>query len=216
MNKSFLMMACVAFCMALLVACNTNAPDQRTVNPLSCRDVILTYFPYSIDEHFVFENDLTKERKVLDAYSQDGKTYPSVSIHGASSSDSVKSHGDWEVLVYAHMIAEDNVLNGNMLGYQSGYINFTVKGSAYNKKCLIGFYSPLILNKNEQYYGYTSSYIDTAEAFSLFTDTITIPLLSQSKPTRVVLPEGACVHIVKNKGITDFSLDGNSVWRRVF
>ena len=201
--------------MVSLVACNPNAPEKKAVNPLSCRDAIMKYFPYNIDEHFVFENDLTKERKELDAYSQDGKSYPIVRINNAGSADSIKSHGDWEVIVNAQMIAEDNV-DGEMLMYEPGSIIFRVMGSTYSPKCHIGLYSTLIFEYNEQYYGYMSSNIDTAKVFSFFTDTITIPLISQVKLNQKELPEGSFVHIVKNKGITDFSTDGETVWRRVY
>ena len=103
-----------------------------------------------------------------------------------------------------------------MLGYQPGSINFFASGSSYDSECFIEVDSRLAFKVNEQYYGYTSSYIDTAEAFSFFTDTITIPLISQVKPNQKELPEGSFVHIVKNQGITDFSTDGETVWRRIY
>lgn len=67
---------------------------------------------------------------------------------------------------------------------------------------------------------YFTAYLDVrckpSELASLLTDTISVPIQTIVCPGMdTTIVEGACVHIVKNKGITDFILDGKTVWRRV-
>ena len=54
------------------------------------------------------------------------------------------------------------------------------------------------------------------EVLAQLTDTIIIPIRRQGTTNReIVAPEGAYARIVKDHGLTDFSVDGTTVWRRV-
>lgn len=217
MKKSFFITIIVA---CLFAACNRPEPEL-SVNPNTSLDVMIKYFPYDINEHFVFEHEKTGEKQELSAYNYDnryGETYPLIQKEGVNNIDSSKSYGDWCVCIIAPMIAEDN--NPAQLEYTPGSIKFFVSGSKFEPNCHVQQAVILQFNKTEYFYGNTFLKIDTAQFFSFFTDTLTISLtkrtLTSSWPsTEEQLPEGACVHIVKNIGITDFTTDGETYWRRV-
>ena len=221
MRKSFNFVIILVVYACLHTACNTNDPEKRQVNPKTCIDVMIKYFPYDINEHFVFVNDQTGEQKVCDAFNYNhGEEYPEIG-GDINDVDSTKSYGDWNANITARMLAEDNP---SALMYTPGYIRFDVTGSTFNSLCSIMLASELRFCRDEYFTGWSGQRIDTAQFFSFFLDTIIIPLdqrvflqkeESGYKYAYEPLPKGACVHIVKNVGITDFSTDGVSFWRRI-
>ena len=214
--KNVSLFAITAIVVCFCTACERTIHKQGMVNTDAYLDVMRQYFPYEINEHFVFENEQTKERKECDAYNYNnryGEIYPIIEEF-ASAIDSTDSYGDWSINVKAPMLAGDNP---QALEYTPGHITFFISGSTYQSWCFVSQRVVLRLSKDEHFVGSVEGrHVDTTEVFSFFTDTITIPLTKrQVEHSSELLPEGAYVHIVRNVGITDFSLNGESVWRRI-
>lgn len=54
------------------------------------------------------------------------------------------------------------------------------------------------------------------EVLSILTDTILIPIqIQDTENERIAAPENAYARIVIGQGLTDFSTDGKTVWKRV-
>ena len=211
--KRFIFILCTA---GLLAACNTNNPEPEepqkpnlpdTVNAQTCKDVILRYFPYSPSEMLTFQNSQTGEDWQISPRIKDmSEDFPAVTItEGISTSD------DWYLDIEAYfMKAGDDYHHALTCCGLSCTIFPTLRGDTIEIR-----WSGLISLTGNYEDKYIATWLtikaDSANVLKHLTDTLTIQL---EKP-QTVLPPEVCMHVVRERGITDFSLDGKTIWNRV-
>ena len=184
----------------LMTACDTGQPTEAEMKEYLT--VLSYYYPYSLTDTFVFVNDDLGKTWEAYPYCMDGDTYPRTRLIRLSG----KSTG-WSAYVEADMVTKDI---SNKEGGILTYLNYA--GGIMDMHWDIKF----VLNEDETIQG---GYIITCskdQLLSNLTDTILIPIPNQFIPgPPVIAPDGAYARIVKHQGLTDFSTDGKTVWKRV-
>ena len=205
--------------LVLLISCRPIDPKQKEATPETCIDALMPYFPYSLDEEFIFFNENLHHRIEAKAHdsNKDG-IYPDTFVQSENGKD---SNSEWSCSVRAFMF--NSKINPDSLAWT----HYTVEEiSAYIANHPSEEASPmemiwkvaLRLDLKNGFIVYWDVHCERDELSSLLKDTITLPVYSifsydQTMDTTVI--DGSCVHIVKNEGIVDFSLDGQTFWRRV-
>lgn len=202
-TKLFFMSLCVT---TLLASC--GAPPKEE-NLREYHEALKPYFPYSANEKIVFCNEELDQTWEVTAYSKNN-TYPNTHIDYNDVSIA-ESYGMWIVDVDAPFLEKDgNQEDGNM---SSVYASI----HGMHKKASFGWDIYLRIGGDKQFWGIygTSSYPHN-EIYTLFVDTVVIPIRDEDgKDGHGDAPAGAYARIVKHQGLTDFSTDGKTVWRRV-
>ena len=210
--KTYTVMKTKIFLLGLLVlpftfvSCYHGASDEELRNYLT---TMLPYYPYTMSEKFVFVNDTTGkiwECKPYDYY-KDG-LYPHTHILSCKE-PLADCYGDWDVAVEAPIQPMDSA---DRLKY--GF-------SMMKTRIVVGRYQPWIgwdiqIRFESDQHIYSIREVRTREdIYSFFTDTIIVPIECHVIKSELISPtEGAYARVVKNQGLTDFSVDGKSVWRR--
>ena len=204
---------------ALLTAC-TPVPELNEVTPKTCVAALAKYFPYSIDEKFIFVNDSLNHRieaKAYDTYN-DG-IYPRTAIEAEDGND---LNSEWNCCVYNYMFnSQINPDSSALASYfwveriAAWVFNNPAEGAA-SIRMVWGMSLRLSMKKPQEYFtAEWDVHCKPSELASLLTDTITLSIHSIESPDMdTTIVEGSCVHIVRDKGIVDFSLDGKTFWRR--
>ena len=203
----FIMATVVVCCAGLFVACDREPEMPTELNAQTAKQVILWYFPYDGDDVYAFRNNKTGEvweiiPKI--APKDDTDNFPKVIID-----DTREWGGEWLLSVNAQFVKKGTDLN-NYNGRNAAAITCNIlprKDSISlqwaNSICFTG-------NVKDTYFADMSFRTDTGEVFSLFTDTITIPFYKRGAS----IPSNTYMQIVRHKGLTAFSIDGESVWKR--
>ena len=224
MKKQVFLMASILIMTCVLSSCgktdpvDPQLPEERmdpepmevpnAVNLQTCTDVVLRYFPYSAEETLTFQNDKTNEIwKITPQYNPERQeTFPSIESY-----DNYQMGTEWYLCITAWFMREGKVFPEekrcagvicivNPKTLQGDIISVIWKNSV-----------SLTANTDDTYTNRLDFQYDTTLLFTQhFTDTITLPMAKLD----TTLPSTACMHIVRGWGITDFSLDGESVWRR--
>lgn len=202
---------------ALLTAC-TPVPELNEVTPKTCVVALSKYFPYSTDEKFIFVNESLNHRieaKAYDAYKQG--IYPQTIVEADQGEE-----GEWTSSVHAFMF--NSRINTDSLSWtyywmeriSAWVINSPSEGAA-SIRMVWGMSLRLSMKKPQEYFtAEWDVHCKPSELASLLTDTISMPIQTIVSPDMdTTIVEGSCVHIVRDKGIVDFSLDGKTFWRRV-
>lgn len=205
----------------LFTSCEPQESVLKEITPEACLETLTKYFPYSMDEHFVFYNETLNHRIEADAYDKEKKgKYPNTFLEYEVEGDSAST---WRCSAHACMfnsgINQDSVYwSRYWLERISAYIFHTPSESEAPMEMAWRVDLRLSLEKPQEYFtGYLDVHCKKSELASLLTDTITLPIQdiythSIADTTR----NGSFVRIVRNVGIYDFSLDGGkTVWRRV-
>lgn len=172
-------------------------------------DSLKPYYPYSIDEKFVFFNEalgLTWEAKAFD---EPKGVYPYTHM---SYIDEIvaKSYGRWNVSIVAYMHEKDMPPYSDEMSFVRTHISGDAKSAHMDWNVKIRFNEEEIFEVDGTFIG------DKKEIFSFMTDTIIIPVPEGVDTySYLKVPEGSYARIVKNQGLTDFSVDGKTVWKRV-
>lgn len=188
----------------VMVSCYHGASDAELENYVN---ELLLYYPYSVNEEFVFVNDSTGQ--TWDGHSknyEDGR-YPYTytwSCHEPLAS----CFSDWSASVEA-MIVKDSIKDGH-----SELSTFIV---ACGGDPIIDWVAKIYFGTKEFIQADSRTYCTKEEVLSQLTDTIILPIhYHMTNNGRIDPAEGAYVRIIKGKGLTDFSVDSKSVWRRVW
>ena len=202
---------------ALMTSC-TPKPELNEVTPKTCVVALSKYFPYSTDEKFIFVNESLNHRieaKAYDAYKQG--IYPQTIVEADQGEE-----GEWSSSVHAYMF--NTQINPDSLSWThywveriSAWIYNTPSESVAPIWLVWGMSFRLSMRKPQEYFtAYWDVHCKPSELASLLTDTISMPIQTIVSPDMdTTIVEGSCVHIVRDKGIVDFSLDGKTFWRRV-
>lgn len=204
--------------LTLLASCKPVEPELKEVTPENCIEAFMPYFPYSIGEKFIFFNESLGHTIQANAYDElkDG-IYPDTFINEKSE----EAETSWNAQVQAYMF--NSRINPDSIPWTHHWVERIAAYAVYDPSYAEAPYRmawsvQLRLDMKNAFIAYWDLYREKSELASLLTDTITLPVMQiisydQSMDTTIV--EGACVHIVKNKGIVDFSLDGKTYWKRV-
>ena len=209
-TKLFLLSILGAF--ALLVSCDPPEPDSKEMTAESCMELMKSYYPYSLDEDFVFVNDSLNLRWEAKAYDAQKKgIYPWPHIYKWTAE---RKEGAWDCDIHAWVL-ENGV---SPYAYGKSQISTNVSynpNTEFESPFIIYWVAEIYLSGEDKYQADEQFYCrDATELSSTFTDTIILPINYHS--THEPIPEGSYVRIVKNVGITDLSFDGGkTVWRRI-
>ena len=167
---------------------------------------------------FVFYNeslDHRTEAKAYDTYN-DG-IYPDIFMENENGNDS----SEWYCSIRAYMF--NNRINPDSIAwthYGVEEVSAYIANHPSEQAAPIQMIWRVVvrLDLMNGLIAYTDVHCEKSELASLLTDTITLPVRSNfsfdlTRDTTVM--DGACVHIVKNEGIIDFTLDGQTFWKRL-
>ena len=197
---------------AILVTACTPVHRSKDVNAETCLNALKAYYPYSVDEEFVFVNDelgLTWEAK---AYDYGKGVYPEASKDEYFSITDGNSYGSWYAMIHAWITTNGMPPKQHSPGTNYSSIYYT---GTYH----IAWYFQLYFNPENWFDGGYSLECSESDVLPSLTDTIILPIPLQINGTDMVEPSkgtnGAYARIVKHQGLTDFSTDGKTVWKRV-
>lgn len=169
------------------------------------------YYPYSIHDDFIFENDSLGEKweNKPFTYSSDS-IYPETEIWlcnelGAS------CYGDRSASIDSYFI-ENGV---SRYSYSPSQVSTSInKGGSPDVH--LSWYIYLSFGAYDYYRGHYNVTCAPSEVLSQLTDTIIIPIQRQGTTSgEITIPDGAYARIIKDIGLTDFTLDGRTYWKRV-
>ncbi len=201
----------------LFAACTPIEPEIKEITPETCVATLLKYFPYTLDDQFIFVNDDLNHRieaKACDNW-KDG-IYPRIFIDDEMGTD---LNSEWNCSVHACMF--NNGINPDSIPWTHYWVE---RISAYISNIPSDNDAPIKmiwrmdfrLSLRDYFTAYKEVSCKPSKFTSILTDTISVPIqtiVSQNMDTTIV--DGACVHIVRGEGIVDFSLDNKTFWRRV-
>lgn len=183
----------------LLVACY-NAPSETDLQDYLT--VMRPYYPYSVDDAFVFVNDSSGGKWIGYPYDyyKDG-IYPYTDIYKSSSDYAA------EATICAWVQTEEG-------GTRTGEIGTKILYMA--GEYVMSWNIALRLNDSVSFHGGFQCCCSESEILASFTDTILLPIPYQHDPKTPMVEFGEpYARIVKHQGLTDFSVDGKTVWRKV-
>ena len=196
---------------AILMAGCAQPPQKNQA--LDYMEELKTYFPYTVDEKLIFVNEelgRTWETTTI----TDSKGHCPCYKWSINNSFGTKSYGDWDIGVGVLMGKE-----GQKYSVDEKYSGYSVliygNPLNFNEDWSVG----IRMGKNENYSGskWTGDY-PIEDFYLIRTDTIVLPIGNAIgdpiKPDKELLA-GSYARIVRNKGLTDFCVDGKTVWRRV-
>ena len=189
----------------LLVSCKQK-PDREEIQQYL--EELKLYYPYSPEEELVFINDelgQTWEAKAID----NKGTYPITRIACIDYGRGSESYGDWNVIIEAPMQEKGLSSSEYMTNLTAAIIGNTNYANI--------LWSPTIrISDAEIYISRLEIKGKKKDIYSMLTDTVIIPLQGRSENgTFQIIQETAYARIVKHQGLTDFSTDGKTVWKRV-
>ena len=196
------------FCpIAIIIAFSACTPESEgmKVNLKTCLKVMSAYFPYTDKENFVFVNEelgKTCEAGAFSANADDG--YPNVLTLECHSPLS-KCYGDWSIYISAVFQEKEGSSNQSLNGMIRANVDYSPDTDQI-ESVAADWIVHISLGKEGALKIDWGFVCFPEELYSHFTDTIVLP---------VNTPEGAYARIVKNQGLTDFSVDGKTVWKRV-
>lgn len=173
--------------------------------------VLSHYYPYSINDNLIFKNENSGESWENKPFTYSGDSiYPETEIW-LCDEPYASCYGDRTAHIYACFI-ENGV---SRYDYDPSQIGTFIAKSG-SEEVYLSSNIMLSFGAYDYYRGSYSVICMHKEVLAQLTDTIIIPIRRQGTTTREIdAPEGAYARIVKYHGLTDFSVDGETVWRRV-
>lgn len=206
MKTKLFIISLLVMATGLLASCEGEHPTEKEMkNYLS---VLSTYYPYSLDDEFIFENESlgqTWEAKAYDRYNEGLYPYTHISVCNDVGS---KCRGDRSASIIAWMLGPE--------AYSYSEMSSGIYHEGGTNEVSIGWNVSLQMGDSACYKGSIQSVCRTEEVLSQLTDVITVPLHFEPLYPNMTIPsiDGAYARIVKGKGLTEFSLDGKTVWKR--
>ena len=202
------LLTCLILAIGFFTSC-VQKPKEENVRKYL--DSLQSYHPYSAEESFIFVNDSLGRTWEAKAYNKGNKTYPHTTI-SLMDEFGTKSYGDWYALIDAPFVEKSMTPNEDNMGN----IHSEIAGNSVNYTMI--WDCKIFINQNERYVGEKIDEKFPIGDFSAFQDALVIPIVYKYdtiKKHLVNTHEGGYVRIIKHQGMTDFSTDGKTVWRRV-
>lgn len=183
----------------LFVSCYNDPSEKDMQGYLAA---LRPYYPYPENGTFIYKNDsLGRTWEVKVEKNKDGD-YPYTHMTICKREIFSKCSGDRSVSIWTRFMRE-HIPYDQSAGQLSTEIVYWGDASSMD----IFWSLELYLNEDEHYQGGAYIKCSPDRVLSQLTDTI---ILSIDKTKN-----GAYARIVKGEGLTDFSVDGTTVWRRV-
>ena len=204
-NKIYFLIGIIA---AILVTACTPVHRSKDVNADTCLEALKSYFPSPDEQEFVFVNDELGQTWVA----KPKGVYPDASKDEYFSITDGESYGSWYARIMAGLETKETS--------PQKYISTQLYGEVYYQggEHLIHWDIQVYLGSEKMDGGFNLS-CSESEVLPSFTDTIILPVPPQINGKYIVEPseenKGAYARIVKYQGLTDFSTDGKTVWKRV-
>ena len=205
MKKHFHIVSLLAI-VVLMVACDHGPSETELNNYLAA---LRPYYPYAIDERFIFVNDsLGKVWEAEPDYHIDN-AFPYTDIDKYSYG---KGSGQWNVSISCSLQTKDSSTY-----YNSGKMDTYIDYIAGRHHIIWGINLWLDGRYQDPISGGYILICAENEILSYLTDTILLPIPWRYKTELpiVIAPDEGYARIIKHQGLTDFSIDGKTVWRRV-
>ena len=202
-----------AVCFSSCEPKNDGADGKLTEKDLNNYIAALShYYPYSLNDEFIFRNESSGERWENKPFVYSGdSTYPETEIWLCDDLDA-SCYGDRTAQICSYFM-EKSV---SRYEYAPSCITTFIAKTGGSVDVNINWSVKLSFGAYDYYTGFYKADRAPREVLAQLTDTIIIPILRQGTASGVIAaPDGAYARIVKNKGITDFSTDGITIWRRV-
>ncbi len=209
MKTKLFIVSFVIMLSGLVTSCEGESPTETEMKNYLA--VLTHYYPYSANEIFVFANEnqgYSWEAEAYDYYHNGIYPYTHLSV---CNEVGAKCKGDREAVISAWML-EKGADSSNGVSEVSTMISHEGGSSEVQ----INWYIRLQLSDSTFYTGEFRSVCLQKAVLSQLTDVITIPILyyHSAGEAAVGAHEGAYARIVKEKGLTEFSVDGQTVWKR--
>lgn len=206
MKTKFFIISLIAG-VTLMTSCLTNAPTEADMQ--GYMKALQQYYPYSLGDSYVYFNENLNRTWEISTYEM-----PDFRI-SVYNNPSVKNYGDRGGSIYASFLEkgvasiEDEESSIATYLRNSGDSNMNVIWSVKIRLSADDFFSGGIE------YG-----CPHREFLSQLTDTIILPLTQKRAPDSdyrsfISAPEGSYARIVRGKGLTEFCVDGETVWHKV-
>ena len=187
--------------MVVAISCQPNEPSAKSNYFEQYIDTLKLYYPYSLEQLCVFENAESNQKLEILSYDERKTgTFPYSFIEILDKECDCEE--DQRFIIEGAWKWKEKVLSSESptrirteLIHERSWDNYFVEWNIQ-----------IFLNDEELYSGDSEFRCNPNEVLSHFTDSIIIPLNA---------PEGSYARIVKNQGLTDFSVDGKTVWKRV-
>ena len=207
MKTRLLILTSIIALVALLSSCGDKSDDSVKDQLKSYVAALRPYYPYTLDEEFVFVNEETGNTWSAKACDPESFGYYPYSFI----EDLEKEHGVSYAGKVAYLLPDS--LQGSL---PSSDLSTTI--FIKNLQAHVHWGAGLEVGANMYYEGEYEYTVPIDQFISTIPDTIIIPLkwyYQRDTHESASLHSGAYVRIVKGQGFTDFSVDGETVWRRV-
>ena len=201
-----------AVCFSSCEPRNDGADGKLTEKDLNNYIAALShYYPYTINDDFIFRNEKSGEKWENKPFVYDGDSiYPEVEIW-LCNDPKASCYGDRVAHIYSYFI-ENGVSRYEYA--PSRVATFIAEAGSVDMDITWDVY--LSFGANDYYQGFYRVSCLPKEVLAQLTDTIIIPIQRQGTVSGdIAAPDGAYARIVKDQGLSDFSTDGITIWRRV-
>lgn len=204
---------CAIVASMVCVSCNTNPPEEpvviKEITRESALEALLEYFPYTANAAYTFENSQTGEKWCMRPFTQGTSSHKFPDVMSISSME--EESEQWENRINAEFNADN--LDNTYRSIQTCYVCTAHDYFEVHWQCKIR------MGLDE---GYGASLndmrCDSLTFWKIHSDTLTLPITTKYDKTNWGTKfdvDGAYISLVKGIGLYDFSLDGQSIWRRV-
>ena len=207
MKSKYLQIFCLMVVSLLVPSCE-NRPSEADMK--ACLAALSLYYPYSINDKYVFVNDSLDRTWIGRPYDyyKDG-VYPHTELF-VCNTVGAQCYGDRMVSIQASLATDG--LDTKVVGF--GIIETDVNYSAGSFH--VGWRIRIHLSEEESVTGGFSFSCSEGGFYEHLKDTILLPIPYQiSQEMHVNSTAEGYARVVKNKGLVDFSIDGKTVWKRV-
>ena len=211
MKTKFIIISLLAI-IAVLSSCTpTKSKAQKPDLDGYLTTLLHDYYPYSIDEDFVFINEDLDRKWEAKAYGRNN-VFPDIYTYYLED-ELCECYGGWSINIDAYMLENGVDAKADEISNVSLSI---ISETGFD--VMIIWNVSIRLSDKELFTGFIRSASSPDDVLSHFADTIILPIQYQRVGMYshdIETPEGAYARIVKNQGLTDFSVDGKTVWKRV-
>ena len=165
----------------------------------------LEYFPYQEGDILIFYNATTGDTISMAAVSSDSENFLITHV------DEIKGDPGWLIRVEAALTI------GKLQAPNNKSFSLVNISDSYTSEMIqMRWGTNILFSKNAVYYASLVNKCKPEDIYNHFKDTIYLPVEQiYNGKTYENADKNAYVNIVKSRGITDFSLDGKTIWKRV-
>jgi len=200
----------IAVVAGVFLSCNREPEMPTEVTMQNVLNVVMRYYPYEEGDVLTFKNENTGETLSLAAKSSDNDNF----LQARTDTIKYKEGKDTPVTIVGWSIGVSARLTEKQSGGVSA-IHSNISADTEERQRVFILWN-VGLYKNGYNRGDVLFDGNLSEVYAYFTDTIKLTMRDVILDNqRKDLPENAYLYVVRDTGITEFSLDGQTVWKRV-